>query len=74
VDCYFILKQYSLWDLLRAYEQKFGAELDLVLLASNLLKVETFAYLPKMIVPLTLPELKQYFLDLTDKLGKRIAK
>lgn len=73
VDCYFILKHYTLWDLLRAFEQKFGMELDLVLFASNLLKVEAFDYLPKMIVKITIQELKQYFLELTDKIGKRIA-
>jgi len=73
VDLYFILKHYTLWDLLRAYEHKFGVELDLVLLASNLLQVDTFDYLPKMIKKVTLIELKQYFLELTNRLGKRIA-
>ncbi len=73
VDCYFILKHFTLWDLLRAFEQKFGMELDLVLFASNLLKIETFDYLPKMIVKITIQELKQYFLELTDRIGKRIA-
>jgi hypothetical protein len=73
VDCYFILKHYTLWDLLRAYEHKFGMELDLVLFASNVLKVEDFDYLPKMIVKITLQELKQYFLALTDRIGKRIT-
>ncbi len=73
VDCYFILKHYTLWDLLRAYEHKFGMEVDLVLFASNVLKVEDFDYLPKMIIKITLQELKQYFLELTDRIGKRIT-
>ncbi len=72
-DCYFILQHYSLWDLLRAHEHKFGTELDLVLLASNLLKVEDFDYLPKMMKKLTLQELKEYFVDLTNRIGKRIT-
>ncbi len=74
VDCFFIMKHYTIWDLLRAYEQKFSQQLDLVLFASNLLKVEAFDYLPKMAVPLALPELKKFYLTLADRLGKRVSK
>lgn len=35
---------------------------------------EAFDYLPKMIVKITIQELKQYFLELTDRIGKRITK
>ena len=72
-DLFFILQHCTTWDLLRAYEKKFGVELDLVLFCSNLLAVESFEYLPNMIKPLTLNELKTYFFSLSDRIGKTIT-
>jgi predicted nucleotidyltransferase component of viral defense system len=73
VDLYFILQTHTIWDLLRAYERKFRMELDLILITSNLLSVEKFDYLPKMVSRLSLEELKQYFLTLADKLSSHIT-
>lgn len=74
VDLYFLLKEFSLWDLLYEVEHKFGMELDLVWLASDFLKVNQFKYLPKMLIPLELKELKKFYKDLTKTVGMRVVK
>lgn len=74
VDLYFLLKEFSLWDLLYGVEHKFGMELDLVWLASDFLKVNKFQFLPKMRVPLKLEELKNFYKDLAKKLGMSVTK
>lgn len=74
VDLYFLLKEFSLWDLLYGVEHKFGMELDLVWLSSDFLKVNQFKYLPKMLVPLELKDLKKFYKDLAKKLGTSVTK
>lgn len=74
VDLYFLLKEFSLWDLLYGVEHKFGMELDLVWLSSDFLKVEDFKYLPKMLVPLSLEELKDFYRQQAKKLGMKVVK
>lgn len=62
VDLYFLLKQkFTVWDIMYAVEKKFNRETDIFFLSSDFLKVESFEFLPKMIIPLTLPELKDFF-------------
>lgn len=70
VDLYFLLKKYTVWDLLHWSQRKFNIEIDLVWLASGFLKVEKFDYLPKMLVSLELSDLQAFYKDLTKKLGK----
>jgi predicted nucleotidyltransferase component of viral defense system len=74
VDLYFLLQKFTVWDLIYGVERKFRLELDLVLLGSDFLKVESFDFLPKMVTPLTLKELKEFFKKEALKLGKRIVK
>ena len=73
VDLYFLLQKFTLWDMLYAHEKKFGIKIDLVLLTADMLKVESFEYLPKMIKPITLPILKKFFISKAKELGKRIT-
>ena len=75
VDLYFLLRDhYTLWDLVYSAEKKFNhAGFDTLLLAEDLLKVEDFAFLPKMIKPLTLLQLKQFFRKEAIKLGLQIT-
>lgn len=61
VDLYFLLKKFTLWDLVYAVEKKFRRETDLLLLGADFLKTKEFDFLPKMIVPLQLTELQQFF-------------
>lgn len=61
VDLYFIKDKLSIWDLMEGVRQKFGFELDPILIAADFMKVEEFDFLPKMILPLTVSELQNYF-------------
>lgn len=72
VDLYFSLKKFSFWDLYYGVKEKFGMELDLVWLASDFLKVNKFEYLPKMLVPLTLKKLKEFYRDQAKKIALRV--
>lgn len=74
VDLYFLLKKYTIWDMLHWAQEKFKIEIDLVWLGSAFLKAEKFDYLPKMLVPLDLPELKNFYKDLAKKIGSSVVK
>lgn len=74
VDLYFLLNKFTFWDLVHAVKQKFKLDEDLVLLGSNFLKVEQFDVLPKMLVPLELKTLQDFYRDQAKKLGMRVVK
>lgn len=74
VDLFFLLKKYTIWDMLHWAQEKFKIEIDLVWLGSGFLKAEKFDYLPKMLVPLDLLELKNFYKDLAKKLGKSVVR
>lgn len=74
VDLFFLLKEYTLWDLIYAVKKKFHLELDLIMLASDFLKPEKFENLPNMLIPLELSKLQQFYKDLAQKLGKSVTK
>lgn len=69
VDLYFLLNKFTVWDLLSGVRIKFGMELEPYILASNFLKVEEFEFLPKMILPLTLKDLKAFFREKAKEIG-----
>lgn len=70
VDLYFLLKHFTIWDLIYGVEIKFRREMDMVLIASDFAKVEDFDFLPKMIKPLTLEELKSFFRKKAKEIGR----
>lgn len=74
VDLYFLLKDFSLWDLVHGVKVKFNMEIEPFLLAADFLKVEDFTFLPRMIKPLTLDELKTFYRQTAQDLGKRSVK
>lgn len=75
VDLYFILQEkYSIWDLIDAVSVKFKLRLDLISLGEDFLKVQGFQYLPKMIKPLSLNQLKDFFTKKAHQLGEKILK
>lgn len=74
VDLYFLLKEYTVWDLLEGLKIKFGIKVDPFILSSDFLKVESFDFLPTMIKPLSLEQLKSFFRQKAKDLsGKSLA-
>lgn len=69
VDLYYVLRDFTLWDLLSGIQPKFNLKIDKLVLASDFLKVEDFDYLPEMLKALKLKTLERYFTDLSKKLG-----
>ncbi len=73
IDLYFLMQsKYSVWDLIYGVEAKFKMEQDTVILGEYFLKVEDFKFLPKMIKPLKLSVLKDFFRNQAKKLGAEI--
>lgn len=70
VDLYFLLKKYTIWDLFNGVEIKFGVKLERFMVASDMMKVENFTNLPRIIKPLSLDELKSFFRSEAEKLGR----
>lgn len=73
VDLYFLLKDFTIWDLMYGVQAKFRREQDIVLISSDFAKVEEFDFLPKMLVPLKLSDLKKFFKQKAIELAKRIT-
>ena len=74
VDLYFVLKQYTLWDLRIGVEHKFGLEIEPLYMASLLKKVDELDTLPVMKKKLSLETLKTFFLAETKKLAAPMLK
>lgn len=69
VDLYYLLQKFSVWDIITGARIKFRREIEPLLLGSDFLKVEDFDFLPKMILPLTLEELKAFFRQKAKEMG-----
>jgi predicted nucleotidyltransferase component of viral defense system len=69
VDLYFLLQKFHVWDLITGVKIKFNIEIEPLLLGSDFLKVEDFDFLPRMILPLTLEELKDFFRQKAKEMG-----
>ncbi len=69
VDCYFLWQQESFYDLVAGMEKKFHVSYDPITFSSDILTVEDFTALPRMIAPVTLDELKQFFRTKATMLG-----
>jgi predicted nucleotidyltransferase component of viral defense system len=71
VDLYFLLQDFSLWDLIEGVKVKFRVKLELFLISADFLKIEDFDYLPKMTKPLTLNDLKLFFREAAQEIGMK---
>lgn len=71
VDLYFLLKQFTIWDIIHGLKVKFGMKTDPFLLSVDLSKAEDLTDMPRMIKPLTLDELKEYFRELAKNLARK---
>lgn len=74
VDLYFLFKEFTVWDLIEGVRVKFRMEIDPYTIATAYLKAERFETLPEMLVPFDLAELKNFYTELAEKLGKRVVK
>lgn len=74
VDLYFLLQKFTIWDLMRGTEVKFRLKTDPFLVGIDCLKAESFEDLPKMLVPLKLLELKDFYRGLAKELGMKVVK
>lgn len=73
VDLYFLLKKFTVWDLTEGVKLKFRIKLEPLIIASDFAKVEIFDYLPKMIKPLTLEELKSFFRQKAKEISGKVV-
>ncbi len=69
VDLYFLFNKFTVWNLIEGARIKFNMEIEPWILASDFLYVEKFDFMPKMIKPLTLEQLKKFFRNKAKKLG-----
>lgn len=75
VDLFFLLKKFTIWDLMEGARVKFGRETDPWILSSDIeYVIKELLIIPRMIKPLKLEELKKFFHDLAMKLGKKAVK
>lgn len=70
VDLFYLLKEYTFWDLRDGILAKFNRELEPTIAAADLLAVEDFQFLPRMLKPLKLEELKKFFREKAIELGR----
>lgn len=73
VDLYFLLKKFTVWDLITGVEAKFNQEVEPLILASHFVLAENFTYLPRMIIPVELSEVREFFLKEAEKLGEKVT-
>lgn len=71
VDLYFLLEKFTIWDLIEGVRIKFRMRLEPFIVASDLLKIEDFDALPRMVAPLTLAQLRAFFREQAKSIGKR---
>lgn len=74
VDLYFILQDEELEKIRKDAETKFGVKIGGIFLGGELAKVRRIETLPKMIKPLTIDELKNFFSQQIKKLSSEVLK
>lgn len=72
VDMYFLLQKYTSEKLKEAVLTKFNTKLDPLTIGSSFAKVKMVEALPKMVQPLTIKELKEFFNSEAKKLSPLI--
>lgn len=74
VDLYFLLKKFTIWDLIEGVRVKFMMDLDPYTIGADCLKMDILEKLPTMLIPLKIGELKDFYRDLAKKLGTKAVK
>lgn len=70
VDLYYLLRKFTFWELRDGAVFKFNIKFEPYSVASSFMAVEDFDYLPRMVKPLALAQLKAFFQKQAKKLGK----
>lgn len=73
VDLYYLLKKYTVWDLIEGVRIKFNMEVDPICLGNDFLLVNDFDVLPKMIKPLRLTTLQRFFTQKARETAGRVV-
>lgn len=73
VDLYFLLKEFTIWDLMEGIAVKYRMRTELLFVAEDFTKVEDFDVMPRMIKSLTLEELKTFFREKAKEVGRRVT-
>lgn len=71
-DLYFTIQKITLPQIRADVEKKFGHKISATFLAGELAKVRRIEALPKMIKPVTIEELKNFFAELIKGLSPEI--
>ncbi len=74
VDLFFLLRKFTVWDLMEGVRIKFRIELDPYTVAADYLKAEKFEDLPKMLIPFSLEDMKDFYKEKAKKLGMSVVK
>lgn len=74
VDLYFLLKKYTVWDLMHGVAHKFKTDIEPFYLSSLFAKVDQLTDLPIMEKKLSLKQLKRFFLAEAKKLASTMVK
>lgn len=74
VDLFYLLEKFSIWDLMEGLRIKFNMKTEPFFIASDIMKVEDFTIMPRMIKPLTLDQLKTFFVQKAKEIGKTAIK
>lgn len=69
VDLFFILQEFKLEEIRAGAEKKFDIKIDNIFLGSEFAKSRNIAALPKMLKPLKIEELKDFFSNKAKELG-----
>ncbi|MFA5946232.1 MAG: nucleotidyl transferase AbiEii/AbiGii toxin family protein [Patescibacteria group bacterium] len=72
VDMYFLLQERKLDDVRADAQKKFAVKISEVFLGGELAKVSRVEALPKMLKPLTVPELKRFFSERARELAPSV--
>jgi len=72
VDLYFLLHRFALADIRRDAEKKFGTAIDPIVLGGELMKVKRIAALPRMVEPLTVEELMNFYVERARETGRAV--
>ena len=73
IDLYFLLQKFELQEIRNNAEKKFNLKIQPLFLGSELSKVRRVEILPKMVKPLTIDDLKNFFSEEVKKISPEIV-